>query len=194
MDALTFLRTDHEGVLGILESLERGRGSGEAEVRARGDLVTTLVIAESQHEAIEEQFFWPEVRRTVPDGDELADRAIGQEDGAKKLLQQLKNSHAGSSEFEEALTRFIPAARAHIEFEQSEVWPAFADAIPPETSNELGRKMAAAKTMAPTRPHPSTPSRPGYLKTVGMVSAVVDKIRDRITGRRSHYPPTAPPA
>ncbi|MFE7742743.1 hemerythrin domain-containing protein [Nocardia sp. NPDC057455] len=194
MDALTFLRTDHEGVLGILESLERGRGSGEAEVRARGNLVTTLVIAESQHEALEEQFFWPEVRRTVPDGDDLADRAIGQEDGAKKLLQQLKNSRAGSSEFEEALTRFIPAARAHIEFEQSEVWPAFADAIPPETSNELGRKMAAAKAMAPTRPHPGTPSGPGYLKTLGMVSAVVDKIRDMISGRRSHYPPTVPPA
>ncbi|MBF6073928.1 hemerythrin domain-containing protein [Nocardia beijingensis] len=194
MDALTFLRTDHEGVLGILESLERGRGGGEAEVRARGDLVTTLVIAESQHEAIEEQFFWPEVRRTIPDGDELADRAIDQEDGAKKLLQQLKNSHAGTPEFERALTEFIPAARAHIEFEQSEVWPAFREVIPAETSNELGRKMAAAKAMAPTRPHPGTPSTPGYLKSVGMVAAVVDKIRDMLTGRRSHYPPTAPPA
>ncbi|MGV9721135.1 hypothetical protein [Nocardia beijingensis] len=134
MDALTFLRTDHEGVLGILESLERGRGGGEAEV------------------------------------------------------------HAGTPEFERALTEFIPAARAHIEFEQSEVWPAFREAIPAETSNELGRKMAAAKAMAPTRPHPGTPSTPGYLKSVGMVAAVVDKIRDMLTGRRSHYPPTAPPA
>ncbi|MGY1943871.1 hemerythrin domain-containing protein [Nocardia asiatica] len=192
MDALTFLRTDHESVLGMLESLERGRGSGEAEVRARGNMVTTLVIAESQHEAIEEQFFWPEVRRTVPDGNDLAEQAIIQESEAKRLLQRLKNSEPGSEVFEQALTQFIPAARAHIEFEQSQVWPRFADAIPPEKSNELGEKMAKAKAMAPTRPHPSTPPIPGALKTVGLVAAVVDKVRDLITGRRSHYPPTSP--
>ncbi|MGY2031242.1 hemerythrin domain-containing protein [Nocardia gipuzkoensis] len=192
MDALTFLRTDHQSVLGMLESLERGRGSGEAEVRARGDMVTTLVIAESQHEAVEEQFFWPEIRRNVPDGNDLADQAISQEGEAKRLLQRLKDCEPGSDVFEDALTQFIPAARAHIEFEQSQVWPRFADAISPEKSNELGRKMAAAKAMAPTRPHPGTPSSPGALKTVGLVAAVVDKIRDLVTGRRSHYPPTPP--
>ncbi|WP_280252269.1 hemerythrin domain-containing protein [Nocardia abscessus] len=192
MDALTFLRTDHQSVLGMLESLERGRGGGEAEVRARGNMVTTLVIAESQHEAVEEQFFWPEVRRNVPEGNDLADQAITQEGEAKRLLQRLKDCEPGSDVFEDALTQFIPAARAHIEFEQSQVWPRFADAIPPEKSNELGRKMATAKAMAPTRPHPGTPSSPGALKTVGLVAAVVDKIRDLVTGRRSHYPPTPP--
>lgn len=32
MDALTFLRADHEGVLGMIESLERGRGNSDAEI------------------------------------------------------------------------------------------------------------------------------------------------------------------
>ncbi|MFI6314416.1 hypothetical protein ACIBEK_30290 [Nocardia fusca] len=35
MDALTFLRADHESVLGMIESLERGRGTSETEIRDR---------------------------------------------------------------------------------------------------------------------------------------------------------------
>ena len=46
-------------------------------------MVTNLVIAESQHEAIEEQFFWPAVREAVDNGDELADEAIAQEQEGK---------------------------------------------------------------------------------------------------------------
>ena len=40
-------------------------------------MVTNLIIAESQHEAIEEQFFWPAVRDALDDGDELAEQALG---------------------------------------------------------------------------------------------------------------------
>ncbi|MBF4998745.1 hemerythrin domain-containing protein [Nocardia sp. BSTN01] len=193
MDALTFLRNDHESVLGMLESLERGRGTGEAEVKARGDLVTSLVMAESQHEAIEEQFFWPAVRRALPDGDNLADRAVSQEDSAKELLQQLEDFGAGSREFEEALDRFIPAARAHIEFEQSQVWPRLSEAQSPAELEQLGDKMQAAKKFAPTRPHPNTPSNPATLKSAGLLAAVLDKVRDFVGGRRAHQPPTPPP-
>ncbi|MEU2035222.1 hemerythrin domain-containing protein [Nocardia amamiensis] len=194
MDAMTFLRNDHESVLGMIESLERGRGDGAAEVRARSDLATSLVIASSQHEAVEEQFFWPAVRRAlVPDGDKLADQAIEQEDMAKGLLREIERSEAGSREFERALTAFITAIREHIEFEQSQVWPRFRDAASRDTLEELGEKMASAKKMAPTRPHPDTPSRAGAQKSLGLVGAIVDKARDMLTGRRSHQPPQPPP-
>ncbi|MGW0245477.1 hemerythrin domain-containing protein [Nocardia goodfellowii] len=193
MDALTFLRNDHESVLGILESLERGRGAGETEMAKRDHLVTSLIIAESQHEAIEEQFFWPEVRSKLPDGDQLADEAIEQEDAAKRLLQRIHDSEVGSKEYEQALTEFIPAARAHIEFEQDRVWPRFAEAVSPAESEALGQKLATAKQTAPTRPHPDTPSTPGVLKTAGLGTALLDKARDLITGRRAHQPPTPPP-
>ncbi|AYF78529.1 hemerythrin domain-containing protein [Nocardia yunnanensis] len=192
MDALTFLRGDHESVLGILESLERGGGWGGRQQGAYADLVTSLIIAESQHEAIEEQYFWPEVRRSVPGGDKLADLAIEQEDSAKKLLDQLEHQSAGTDLYDALLAQIIPAARAHIAFEQNEVWPQLAASVPPEVLEELGDKMAKAKKLAPTRPHPQTPSTPGALKTTGMFAAVVDRIRDAATGRARHKPPTPP--
>lgn len=189
MDALTFLRADHEGVLGMIESLERGRGNSDAELQSRNHLATSLVMAASQHEAVEEQLFWPAVRKVLPDGDELADRAIGQEDAAKRLLQQIEDSEAGAPEFEQALTEFIGAMREHIEFEQSQVWPRFEQAEPPQDSEDLGREMAAAKKLAPTRPHPAAPSSAGAQKMAGPVAAAVDKARDVVSGRKSDQPP-----
>ncbi|HYY00369.1 MAG TPA: hemerythrin domain-containing protein, partial [Mycobacterium sp.] len=79
MDALTFLRQDHESVLGMLEVLDQAPSGSGSQVSGLKTMVTNLVIAESQHEAIEEQFFWPMVRRALDDGDALADHAIEQE-------------------------------------------------------------------------------------------------------------------
>lgn len=188
MDALTFLRADHESVLGMIESLERGRGTSEAEVRNRGHLATSLVIAASQHEAVEEQFFWPAVRKTLPEGDELADHGLEQEESGKELLQQIEDSEAGSPEFEQALTDFLAAMREHIDYEQNQVWPRFAAVEPPQDMADLGDRMAAAKEKAPTRPHPKTPSGPGAQKTAGLAAAATDKVRDLAGGRKSDEP------
>jgi hemerythrin-like domain-containing protein len=88
MDALTFLRQDHKSVLGMLEVLDEAPSASGAEISGLETMVTNLVIAESQHEAIEEQIFWPAVRDALEEGDALADDAIKQEQEGKKLLQR----------------------------------------------------------------------------------------------------------
>ena len=189
MDALTFLREDHKSVLGMLEVLD-GAPSGEGAQRSGLEtMVTNLVIAESQHEAIEEQFFWPAVREVVEDGDELADRAVKQEQEGKQLLQQLEDGAPGDPEYQDALQKFVALGREHIAFEQEVVWPRFEAAVTHERLVELGEKLERAKKIAPTRPHPDTPPSAGVLKTVGMVTATMDHIRDAATGRASDNPP-----
>lgn len=189
MDALTFLRQDHKSVLGMLEVLEDAPSGDGATSSGLSTMVTNLVIAESQHEAIEEQFFWPAVRDLLEDGDALADKAIGQEQEGKKLLQRLEDGAPGEPDYQQALKEFVHAAREHIAFEQEVVWPAFEAAIPREDLVKMGEKLEAAKKIAPTRPHPDTPPTPGVLKTMGMVSATVDHVRDAATGRAAENPP-----
>jgi hemerythrin-like domain-containing protein len=189
MDALMFLRQDHKSVLGMLEVLD-GAPSGDGS-RASGleTMVTNLVIAESQHEAAEEQFFWPAVRRALEDGDALADKAIEQEQIGKRILQQLNETAAGEPEYHEALQAFVDAARAHIAFEQDTVWPKFEAAVSREYLESLGRQLERAKKIAPTRPHPDTPPKPFVLKTIGMVTATIDHVLDGLTGRAAKNPP-----
>ncbi|HNM86595.1 MAG TPA: hemerythrin domain-containing protein, partial [Mycobacterium sp.] len=152
-------------------------------------MVTNLVIAESQHEAIEQQLFWPAVREALDDGDELADHAIEEEQEGKKLLQRLEDGKPGDADYHEALQEFVKAGRHHIAYEQDVVWPRFEAAAGRERLETLGRKLEQAKKMAPTRPHPDTPPNPAVLKTMGVGAALADKIRDELTGRAEKNPP-----
>lgn len=189
MDALKFLREDHKSVLGMLEVLD-GAPTGDGAQRSGLDtMVTNLVIAEAQHEAIEEQFFWPAVRDALEDGDELADEAISQEQAGKKLLQRLEDGNPGETDYHEALQEFVKVGREHIRYEQEVVWPKFEAAVSQKDREKLGDKLEAAKKVAPTRPHPDTPGNPLVQKTMGMGAALVDHVRDAASGREAHNPP-----
>ncbi|GFG98404.1 hemerythrin domain-containing protein [Mycobacterium timonense] len=187
MDAITFLRQDHKSVLGLLETLDGAPSEAGAHASGLETMVNNLIIAESQHEAIEEQFFWPAVRDAIGDG--LADKAIEQEQAGKQLLQRLEDGTAGEPDYHEALQEFVTAAREHIAYEQDVVWPQVELAISREDLEKIGEKLEQAKKIAPTRPHPHTPPNPAVLKTMGTGAAVVDHVRDALTGRGKDNPP-----
>lgn len=189
MDALTYLRADHQAVLGMLEVLEGApEGTGAAD-SGLATMVSNLIIAESQHEAIEEQWFWPAVRRALDNGDVLADHAVAQEQEGKVLLQRLLAGSPGEPDYHAALREFIAAARAHIAFEQDVVWPAFEAAVSRAELDTLGRRLAVARKVAPTRPHPMTPPNALVQKTLGMPVAMLDHVRDAVSGRSADVPP-----
>lgn len=174
-------------MLGLLETLDGAPSGSGAESSGLKTMVNNLIIAESQHEAIEEQFFWPAVRNAI--GDSLADKAIEQEQAGKKLLQRLEDGKPGDRDYHEALQEFVKAGREHIAYEQEVVWPQVEVAISREDREKIGEKLEAAKKMASTRPHPNTPPNPTVLKTMGMGAAVVDHVRDAVTGRSEDNPP-----
>jgi hemerythrin-like domain-containing protein len=187
VDAIALLREDHVAVLAILDTLDRapadGRPAGPDDLPARRQLVTELVMAESAHEAIEEEYFWPSVRHWLVEGRELAAPAMEQEQSAKQVLAELDRLEAGEPEFERLVSQIIADAREHIRYEETQVWPVVRQRIARSELEELGRKMAGARKVAPTRPHPHTPAKPGVLKTVGVAAAAADRIRDVATHR-----------
>ncbi|OBI95235.1 hemerythrin domain-containing protein [Mycobacterium asiaticum] len=187
MDALTFLRQDHKSVLGLFETLDGAPSGPGAEASGLETVVNNLIIAESQHEAIEEQFFWPAVREAI--GDSIADKAVEQEQAGKKLLQRLEDGKPGDPDYHEALQEFIALGREHIAYEQDVVWPQVEVTLSREELEKIGSKLEAAKKMAPTRPHPNTPPNSTVLKTMGMGAAVMDHVRDAVTGRSQDNPP-----
>jgi hemerythrin-like domain-containing protein len=181
MDAITLLRQDHVEVLAMLDELERAPVDGRPVVSAAcKQLVTELVMAESAHEAIEEQYFWPSVRHWLEEGRDVAAPAVEQEQAAKQVLQELE---VGDPKFEALVSQTIADAREHIAYEEREVWPIVQQRMAQSELDELGEKMTTAKKAAPTRPHPHTPPKPGVLKTAGVAAAAVDKMRDTAAGR-----------
>jgi hemerythrin-like domain-containing protein len=185
-DVFEVLGADHADVKGMLTVLEESPGRSAANdtvLDARHDVAQFLVIDSSRHEAAEEQFFWPAVRDRLDHGDELADEAIGQEGQAKEILARLDKLTSRDEEFDHLLSEFIPAARQHIEFEETRVWPGLRQALSPAEAQELGEKIQRAEDKGPTRPHPHTPPSPGVLRTAGSAVAVIDRLRDAVSGR-----------
>src|ERR1700730_17199028 len=101
------LSRDHEEVKQMLSEFEKGptgaNGASPDQLALRKKMAETLVIEESKHEAVEEMYFWPTVRKLLPDGDKLADQAISQEQEGKELLAKLDKLDADNPEFDRPL-------------------------------------------------------------------------------------------
>ena len=170
-DAIELLRCDHDEVRRLLSALEIGP--------AEGGPVSQLVIVASGHEAIEEQYFWPLVRRRVQNGPRLADLAVSQEQDVKRLLDLLEKS----GEDAVLLRQVITTTRAHIDFEETQVWPGAQLALSEQELGDLGAQLEQAKRLAPTRPHPHMPCTPEVLKVAAPIAGAADRIRDALGGR-----------
>jgi hypothetical protein len=96
---------DHDEVKQMLAELEAGptaaTGASGSDLARRKELVEQLVIEEPKHEAVEEMYFWPAVRDTIPDGGRFADTAIEQEQEGKEVLDKLDKLDASEPEFEQ---------------------------------------------------------------------------------------------
>ena len=113
-----------------------------AELRAQGGaLADTLISAVSQHEAAEEQYFWLAVREKVSYGDPLAAGSIEQETEGKKVLAELDGMAPDDPQFIPLMTKFTHAARAHIAYEEQQVWPRFRAALPADEAYGLGAQL-----------------------------------------------------
>jgi hemerythrin-like domain-containing protein len=186
-NAFEYLARDHEEVKRMLTELELGptaaTGATSEQLALRKKMAEQLVIEESKHEAIEEMHFWPMVREALNDGNQLANQALSQEQEGKDMLHELDKLAPENEKFETLLSGFTAAGRAHIAYEEGQVWPRLQAVLSPDQAEYLGHKLEQARKTAPTRPHPKTPPSPGMLKTAGPAVAAADRLRDKATGR-----------
>jgi hemerythrin-like domain-containing protein len=175
-DAIELLRCDHDELRRLLSALETGPVLAHGGP-THGGLVAQLVMAASGHEAIEEQYFWPLVRRRVQNGPRLADEAVSQEQEVKRVLGMLEKQGGA------VLRQVMAISRAHIDFEESQVWPGVRLALSEQELGDLGAQLEQAKRLAPTRPHPHMPCTPEVLKVAAPIAGAADRIRDVLGGR-----------
>ena len=71
----------------------------------------------------------------------------------------------------------------HVADEEREHFPQLRASLPREDLVELASKVETAKRLAPTRPHPSSPNSELFHKVVGPGVGLVDRLRDRLSGR-----------
>jgi hypothetical protein len=73
--------------------------------------------------------------------------------------------------------------RQDLRAEEQELFPRLRAYIDAEELHDLGVRIQRGKNAAPTRPHPATPDTPPLNKVVGPGVGLVDRVRDRLSGR-----------
>jgi hemerythrin superfamily protein len=163
-----------------------GELTGEGTDAARRRTLAQVISAElSRHLSAEEQYLYPAVRSTVPDGPTMVEREIAED---RALLESLRLLEAADDDKRPARADDVyRRLTRHSEAADAELLPLLLRMAPVEDLIRLGNRVELAEEAAPTRPHPRTPATPPWNKVVDPAVAVVDKMRDMVS-RRTTYP------
>ncbi|WP_410649689.1 hemerythrin domain-containing protein [Amycolatopsis sp. cmx-4-54] len=168
-DLVSVITEDHRAFERIFKEFESGKGGDQH----RKDLADHLIAELVRHSVAEEQHKYPAARKSLPDGDKVAER----------VMSDLIGLEPADKRFDQLVGKLIEDVRHHIEEEETDLLPKLQAACSPEELRELGEKVLRAKEIAPTRPHPAAPDRPPANRILAPGTAFIDKIRDALTDR-----------
>ncbi len=119
-DALAMLTADHKKVQALFAQVERMQDKDEE--TAKGEIVRQICNELTIHTRIEEEIFYPAVRKAIDD-DDLMDEADVEHAGAKDLVEQLKNMQPADDHYDAKVTVLGEQVEHHIKEEQNEMFP-----------------------------------------------------------------------
>lgn len=181
MDAIAVLTNDHRHVESLFETYEQASDDD-----ARAEAVASIVRELSVHAGIEETLLYPLLRAAAPDGGPMADHARSEHQDIKEALKQVERLEVADPQLDALLQHVMQMVGHHVDEEEGELFPALRNTVDAEQLERVGSAMEAAKSVAPTHPHPNAPSSlPGHL-VVDPATIVLDKARDLAASLFSH--------
>ena len=177
-DVIDTLTTDHREVSELFDQIE-----ATTDPVARRDLADTLISELVRHSVAEEMYVYPAIRDHFPDGDAVVDGDTREHKELEALMKQLEGADATEPEFMTTLAQTRRVFEKHITDEESAQFPELRQHVPQDSLVELMGKVQTAKKIAPTRPHPASPNAELFHKLVGPGVGLVDRLRDKLTGR-----------
>lgn len=146
----------------------------------RASYFCELTNALVRHEVAEEEVLYPEVRKSLPDGDKLAQARIDEQSEAEELLAKMEKAGVDAPGFDAGLEKLRGAVLAHAEKEEETVFKPLGKILDARRRAELGERYEKAKAAAPTHPHPHAPDSPPGNMVLGPIAALVDRTRDAV--------------
>jgi len=118
--ALALLKKDHDTVKGLFEEFEKAEGR-PLKKKIVGQALTELKV----HAAIEEELFYPAVRKPV--GKDIMNEADEEHHVAKVLIAELEEMDGREGHYDAKFTVLAENVRHHIKEEESELFPKVKD-------------------------------------------------------------------
>ena len=175
-DAIEFLTTQHRRVEQLWSALESARTSDSDLQNEHARAIVKLL---SQHDAIETQLLYPELRDSAGDaGKELSDHSLQEHQRVRELLAQVDGEDVRTPGTYGTLSQCVTDVNRHVAEEESTIFPLLRQYCTSDRLDDLGRRMAEMMDTAPTHPHTKMPSSKAGATIAGAVAGAVDKARD----------------
>lgn len=177
-DVIDILIGDHQDVTALI-----GNIWSVTDPMIRRDLTDTAISELVRHAVAEEMYVYPVMRKYLAEGEKAVEHDIEEHQELEGAMKQLEAVDVSSAEFDAALRRLETLLADHVQDEEAEQFPELRRRVPQEQLMDLAGKVETAKKLAPTRPHPSAPNSELFHKLVGPGVGLVDRLRDKLTGR-----------
>ena len=177
-DVIDVLTSDHRDVTALI-----GEIWTITDPMMRRDLTDTAISELVRHAVAEEMYVYPAMKKYLPDGEKAVEHDVEEHKELEQTMKKLEDLDVSSPEFETALRNLETVLADHVQDEESEQFPELRRRIPADELIQLAEKVETAKKVAPTRPHPSAPNAELFHKLVGPGVGLVDRLRDKLTGR-----------
>lgn len=171
-DLVSMLLMDHEEVKAQFTRLIG------ADENARDEMFCELRSMLVRHEVAEEEVVYPEVRRELTDGNQLADARIAEQSEAEELLASIERAGVEDPAFLSTIEALRTAVLNHAQMEEQTVFVPLNTTLDADKKEKLGQRYEKAKAAAPTHPHPHAPNTPPGNLVAGPVAALIDRTRD----------------
>jgi hypothetical protein len=166
-------RRDHQELDRLMARHRATTGDEQAEAL---NGITRLAFS---HAFAEEAVLWPAIRRSVPDGDALTLRIEQEHQEINELTAALERTPPGERR-DELTERLLDLLDTDVRDEEDVVLPRLQQAVSADELRALGRRWAAVRRIAPTRPHPVVSRRPPGNVLSALPLSLLDRSRDRL--------------
>jgi hemerythrin-like domain-containing protein len=119
VNAIELLKEDHKYVKDAFRAFERMDHEDHQAVHA---LVSQVCSALKAHAKVEEELFYPTVRRKIDD-EELIDEAEVEHDSAKTLIRHLERMKPDDPKYAATFSVLGEYVKHHVKEEESEIFP-----------------------------------------------------------------------
>jgi hemerythrin superfamily protein len=181
-DVVELLSADHREFDRIFTELEGLLGrTGEDQLARKRALVDEVSIGLVKHSVAEETQVYPRVQAEV-DAEE-AEHAKHDHAEAEETMKRLERLDPSDEQYDAEIRTLVHEIRSHVEHEEGRMFTELKAQFTHDQLVEMARQVERVKAIAPTRPHPLVPNEGGIRTALGPVAALVDHLRDAVSGR-----------
>jgi hemerythrin superfamily protein len=138
---ITLIKDDHKKLEAVFKKLEAENG----DIKALLQQVAELLVP---HSKAEEQVVYPAIKATAPAEESDVDDGIEEHHHVEETLKQLLGTEPDAPGADGLIAAMIGEVRHHIEEEEQEILPKFAEAATNQQLSELGTRFTQAKERA----------------------------------------------